>query len=431
MLNLLNPGLFSDLERRFGKGNVEVVSAGFPFVGHREPIALDQWIKLQRINDSIAKLREQRADVAQNVLQARRSQRRVSEQLNKAGHKSHIKEKARILARPTRLVVDDQGEEYKVDCPFCNDTRKRCYINHRWGSDPEHRDEDLFLIQCFNEQCFSDYRNRRDFYDQVRVFVAPGMYSSSRDESSVAAVQREDMELPGLCVSLEDLANSQPDHPAIDYIVGRDFDPIYLSREFGVSYCPTSRYALAADRIIIPMYFDAKLMGWQARALVDKSPRNPGTGRRIPKYWTSPGFEKSKYGYGLDDIVGAKLVVLVEGPMDRWSVGKNAVALLGKTIRSSLVEKIGNRVDRGASIVILLDPEQDEIAKRKHKPHHIDTVHNKVASHFGPEAVTSVWLPLGTDPGSIGRELLWEIIHSQLWSKRVREVARLAVSKSE
>lgn len=32
-----------------------------------------------------------------------------------------------------KLKILSKGEEYRVTCPYCNDTRSRLYINHMWG----------------------------------------------------------------------------------------------------------------------------------------------------------------------------------------------------------------------------------------------------------------------------------------------------------
>ena len=48
----------------------------------------------------------------------------------------------------------DSGEEYRVNCVFCNDTRKRLYFSYQWGErDPRTGQDNLHLVHCFNEDC--------------------------------------------------------------------------------------------------------------------------------------------------------------------------------------------------------------------------------------------------------------------------------------
>ena len=75
--------------------------------------------------------------------------------------------------RPSRRI-QHSGEEYKVSCPFCGDVRQRLFVNHMWGVwDPLTKSRNLFLCQCFNEQCMDDYERRVQLHEQVFA-PAPG-----------------------------------------------------------------------------------------------------------------------------------------------------------------------------------------------------------------------------------------------------------------
>ena len=61
----------------------------------------------------------------------------------------------------TRLVHQDAGEYYRVNCPFCNDHRQRLWINHLWGVyDPMTKSCNRWLAHCYNESCLADEENR-------------------------------------------------------------------------------------------------------------------------------------------------------------------------------------------------------------------------------------------------------------------------------
>src|SRR5262245_37670023 len=67
-----------------------------------------------------------------------------------------------------RLNVNWPGEYYRVRCCFCNDTRFRLYVNHRWGRyEPAVRSKCLFLAHCFNEDCLARPGRARQLYDYV------------------------------------------------------------------------------------------------------------------------------------------------------------------------------------------------------------------------------------------------------------------------
>src|SRR4051794_18793914 len=74
-----------------------------------------------------------------------------------------------------RLQVDHFGEQYRVCCPFCPDTRKRLYINHRWGLfDERTRSKNLWLAKCYNEDCLKCSLRRRSLYNDVFDDFADG-----------------------------------------------------------------------------------------------------------------------------------------------------------------------------------------------------------------------------------------------------------------
>src|ERR1035437_3488069 len=85
----------------------------------------------------------------------RRLQRRFGEVLvSKEGSTMSAHVVSGVDGKP-RLQVTDRGEEYRVSCPYCHDTRKRLYIAHGHGT-LVHGVRCL-AIHCYNEDCFHDY----------------------------------------------------------------------------------------------------------------------------------------------------------------------------------------------------------------------------------------------------------------------------------
>src|SRR5579872_4473281 len=65
------------------------------------------------------------------------------------------------------LSVDIPGEYYRVNCPYCTDTRRRLWINHRWGQRDDHGKLNLFLAHCYNENCMAEPGNSWNLYKQL------------------------------------------------------------------------------------------------------------------------------------------------------------------------------------------------------------------------------------------------------------------------
>ena len=85
-------------------------------------------------------------------------------------------------------------------------------------------------------------------------------------------------------------------------------------------------YSQKMRRLIFPVYFEGNLAGWQGWAIDEE---------RV-KAFTCPGFDKSKFLFNYDSVIGKEYVVLCEGPIDVVRAFKyNAVGLFGKKISKS------------------------------------------------------------------------------------------------
>jgi hypothetical protein len=292
------------------------------------------------------------------------------------------------------------GETYLICCPFCKDTRFRCNVNHRYGIGfPELADVEgkfWFAWHCFNESCHEDPANQeglrtkvyRDIGRDVQRATIIRQGSSQEDVPTVR-------DWPGTCVSLRDLA---PDHLARQYLQGRGFDPDELADRYDLKFCLAveSNYLyLANDRIIIPIYRDEKLFGWQARYVGDIDFK----AARIPKYFTCPGTMTSALLYNQDNAKRFQSVVITEGVSDVWAVGESAVAIFGKSLNYRQCGLITRGWRDGFAVVLLDADTLDESA------HMVEELRRGMA-----QGAITVTLPSGTDPGSMDRNVLRELI---------------------
>lgn len=316
-----------------------------------------------------------------------------------------VSSKGRGAKRLHRLEISHGGEEYAISCPFCADTRRRCYINHRWGVyDSMTRGLNLWLWHCFNEECQEEYENRKELYRVVCKEADATMDNESLSKATPEAAPRK-ITWPGDMWMFSDILKKEPSHKAIQYAEDRLYDPTHLAKYFNVGYCGFSHMPNAHDRIIAPVYQDKKMVGWQARLIGD--PVSKG----IPKWWTSPGMRRSRVLYNLDIAQNYKTKVLVEGPGDVWSFGLPAIGIFGKAMARDQLNLLADRSAEGDTVVVLLDPDQAEDEKAKGRLHHIEKLYRDLSEIPKFQGrVLKVYLPKGYDPGDLDRAYMRRLI---------------------
>lgn len=286
------------------------------------------------------------------------------------------------------MKILQHGEQYRVSCPFCPDNRKRLYISYRWGM----RDDvtgtlNLWLVHCFNEDCFRKHPERRlslynevfdsmmDLPEAVDELVAGEQYSGPTEPAF----------LPGAITPIDQLP---PDHPAALYLIQRDFDLKLLSDYFKIGFCQEAlpNVNMASYRIFIPVHKDGELVGWQARIVGEQS------NKFIPKYYSMPGWKKGLFLYNHDSAKRFNHVVICEGPTDVWRYGPEAVCLFGKCPTTSQAVLLAN--DWKVHILMLdsdvPEKELEAIKIRLDQP-----------QQMNPAKRIEVTLPPGQDPGSM------------------------------
>lgn len=237
------------------------------------------------------------------------------------------------LFKNVKISKEGQGygvEEYRICCPFCSDKRFRLYINSSWISF-DGRHDNPGLIHCFNtdgkqESCTDIEEN----VDMLRRMVAGlgqntvflGNFQDYRASEETNVSDNVKVKLPGECI---DIAELDDNHPAISYLIYRDYDISLLSEKFGVKYCisPPDGMDIVRNRIIIPVTMRNKLVGWQARSINDYE---------FPKYFTMPGMKIKNCLYNYDNASKHDSVIVCEGVTDVWRVGDKAVATFGKSV---------------------------------------------------------------------------------------------------
>jgi hypothetical protein len=354
---MLNPSLFALLEKRFGEGNVKIANENQEMIGGYR---VDPLGSLTNLN--------------------------------------------------YRLQIETPGEEYLVRCPFCNDWKHRLYINHMWGEfDTTANSKNIWLAHCWNEDCLQDYNNRMALHDQVLEYyqIGPRSYSTGpivRSVHSAVKQRPRKMELPGIVWQLDDMKRRSPKHDALKYIEDRLFDPTYLGERYEVGYCLDSYYENARNRIIAPIRYEGKLVGWQARYLGD-----PPKG--VMKWYTCPGCPTGSYLYNYDEMRKHQTKVITEGPGDVWGFGPQACACFTKSMSAEQKRLFLDCFRPDDVAVVMLDPVQDLKTRLRGELHHIEKLYLELEQEPKLRGrVIKVYLPGGHDPAEMDRDYMRSLI---------------------
>ena len=301
-------------------------------------------------------------------------------------------------------------EQYRVNCPFCSDTRQRLYIHYRFGRDAETGRDFRGLAWCHNEECTDNPATCDQLYEMIFAPAWGGAPKASQIRPGRPAGPPPKIEYPGPTVRIDELPE---EHPAVLYVEERGFDPGVLGRVWDVRYCPT-KYS---NRIIIPMHRkkagENKLVGWQARYIGNPPPN-------VPKYLTCPGMRRNREAYNFGRAIRHRTIAIVEGPTDVWSFGLQAMGLWGKVMSNTLQQRLVKTIlhHRDQTVVVLLDPKQNPKEKEKGKPHHIERLVRNLSSELRRagirrQRVFGVYLPEELDPGSMEQDSLWQAVQQE------------------
>lgn len=309
------------------------------------------------------------------------------------------RQRRRLTRRGKRPVfdVDDPGEYYRVNCPFCTDTRQRLWINHMFGQPtPGQPDRTLnWLAVCYNDGCLESHTRRIQLED--RLFGPINRNERTKkfrvQEGDTETATLREVKMPGHVVRIDELPEH---HVARRYIEERGFSSQVVGEDFGVTFCDDAdpMYPAVAGRLVIPIYMYDELVGWQAR-VPDDNIDWKATG--IPKYYGMRGMPKRLMLYNYDFAKALDFCVVVEGVTDVWAVGDPAVGLLGKKIHP-LQRKLLMEFEGG--MILMLDPDAKAETEGV-----VDTLLHKLEGRLAV-----VELEEGRDPAVFDEDVIWEII---------------------
>ena len=210
---------------------------------------------------------------------------------------------------------------YNFRCPICGDSKKnknktRGYIY------PVKANTNFKCHNCGASMSFNNFLKKVD-PPLHRQYTMEKFKEGFTGKNFVAEEPQLKFEAPKFKKKLKLPKASEHPRPA-GYLTARQLDPskfYYAERfkKFANSLKPTfdtERYD--EDRIIIPLYYEKNLIGFQGRC-IDPNP---------VKYITVMLDDDAPKIYGLDEIVKSEPVYITEGPFDSTFI-RNSIAMCG------------------------------------------------------------------------------------------------------
>jgi len=117
------------------------------------------------------------------------------------------------------------------------------------------------------------------------------------------------------------------------------------------------RFSTRKERIVFPVYYQKKLVGWQGRSIFDHIK---------PKALTEPSglFKKSNFLFNFDNVIDSYYITIVEGPIDACkAINFNCISLFGKTLSEIQLMHI-KAIKNLKRVYIALDPEEIKSIKK-------------------------------------------------------------------
>jgi hypothetical protein len=177
-----------------------------------------------------------------------------------------------------------------------------------------------------------------------------------------------------------------PDHKK--YLIDRNFDPEELMKKYGLVSC--GNYGDYRNRILIPIYYKNRLVSFHSRDVTGRS--------TVPKKACEQEKEVIRHKellYGFDEVPG-NMVIVSEGPADKWRWGDEGVATFGIKFTEEQIEKLSVF----SNIFVVFDSkiedgiEHEKIARRQAE---------ELSDRLG--IFNRVWLitEIGCDPGELSQ----------------------------
>jgi hypothetical protein len=259
----------------------------------------------------------------------------------------------------TSDMIEEGGEYYAVDCPFCNDTRHRLWVCHAWGSSIELESRRYTIskgvVHCYNEHCLEKHENWLEFCKTVEGSWRPGLVAAGQDFERLSKDKKIVIDMP---YGNYYVTEPNGDKQVRAYLEGRRYNLNELAGYWNFRTGSIDFYDVPC--VIMPVIYKGEYTFWQARYPCSGAiPEFFRDGRRKPKYYIPAGAKKSRVLYNFDNACMTPTIVLVEGIFDAVRVGSSGVAMFGKKPSTRQQQILVNEA-RSKAIVWIPDRDDPE-----------------------------------------------------------------------
>lgn len=289
-----------------------------------------------------------------------------------------------------------QAHEYILTCPTCgkeklvvNLTRKawHCWVCQKFETiqtvaGPRRRPIAgagglLDLIQLMD---------RCDRKRAVQLVLAAGITAKDLSKLTMSEFMQLDLGTSGPLIPVAPPPNWRPITAPLPYMEQRGIT-MEDARRLGMFWVGEGRYG---NRLVFPVWDQAKLVYWQARAMWEPRPGESFVKALNPP--RTPGAAvSSEVLMGLHHAAGHSRVCVTEGPVDAIHAGPDAVCSFGKTLNPMQIHRLWHAGVRALDLMYDADARAD-----------MEGLAPLLASLFD---LRLVYLPHG-DPGAWPREEL-------------------------
>lgn len=257
---------------------------------------------------------------------------------------------------------NEQKGHLEARCPFCGDSKTN--KKAKCLSLDYYSPYDTYVFKCYRCEKTGNIVNLYSFlkgcsYREANLYLQDKKYDPEylkntilgnkfiSKRESVEIDQDLDIDLSKDCYSITDEPMSKIGQKAIEKL--KEFKenrkipddlPLYIAH--------SGRYK---SRIIIPIYIGSKLVYFQGRSIYDEI---------TPKY-LNPRVEKKEIVLNIDKFDFNKYIIVNEGIIDAYMVGKQGTCVIGGYLDWDYIEKMKRQTKEGI-IVCLDNPRTDKNA---------------------------------------------------------------------
>ena len=259
-----------------------------------------------------------------------------------------------------------KADLYNFRCPICGDSKKNKSKTRGYLYSIK-ADINFRCHNCGASMTFSNFLKEIDPAVH-KQYVFERFKGSKTGRGTVVEEPKFNFTAPEFKTKI-DLPKASENPDAKEYLVNRNLDPdkFYYAEKFK-EFTNSLKHTFddlkyEESRIVIPLFYKKKLIGFQGRAL----------GSSPVKYITTMLSDSAPKLYGLDSVNYDKPIFIVEGPFDSLFLD-NSIAMAGSdvNIRSlgwsnyiwvydneprnrQIIDRISAAIDRGDKVVIFPD----------------------------------------------------------------------------